>query len=106
MPQTGSGPISRDTVANAKSTLADAKDTLNSLKDDLRSSARKAGGAVRSRIDDGEEQVRRLAEKAGDRLEYAHDALADRIRERPLVYAGGAVAAGMLIGLILSARRS
>ncbi|MGE0829672.1 MAG: hypothetical protein AB7O04_10015 [Hyphomonadaceae bacterium] len=90
---------------SARAALADAKGAFENLKDDVQQTARKAKSALRAGVDYGEERIRRTAEGAAHQLEGAHDALADRIRQRPLMYAGGAAAIGVLIGLVLSARR-
>lgn len=92
-------------VSNAKSVASDAHGAFEHLKEDLRETASKATAAVRSGLHAGGAQVKRAVDMTSDRLDDVHRNVARRVRERPLAYTGGAVAAGIVIGLILAARR-
>lgn len=98
------GSAARRQLRGARESLDDARGAFETLKDDLTDAGRKAQGALKAGLHAGEERVRHAVEETADRVDDAHRALSTRIRQRPLLYAGGAVGAGLLLGLILSAR--
>ncbi|MGE0046000.1 MAG: hypothetical protein AB7J28_01960 [Hyphomonadaceae bacterium] len=108
MPHAANGAARRE-LRGARASLENARDhamsALDEVKDDLREASRKATHALKAGLDVGEERLRHAVDSTSDRIDDAHRALSTRIRQRPLMYAGGAIGAGLLIGLLLGARR-
>jgi ElaB/YqjD/DUF883 family membrane-anchored ribosome-binding protein len=92
-------------AANAKAELAHARSAFNTMKDDLRDSGRKARHALESGMDAGATSMRRVARQSARAMDNARREISTSVREHPLAYTGGAIAAGLLLGMLLRGRR-
>jgi ElaB/YqjD/DUF883 family membrane-anchored ribosome-binding protein len=95
-----------DIAGNAKAELAHARSAFNAMKEDLRDSSRKAQNALASGIDAGRTSMRRMFRQSSHAIDDVRRDVSTRVREHPLAYTGGAIAAGMLLGLLLRGRRT
>lgn len=84
-------------------------DTAARLSAEAQRSFQDAAKRFEKVVAEGLEQVRAqsrsYADNAGQHLDEAQRYVVDRVKERPLIAAGAALGAGLLIGLLLSSGR-
>jgi ElaB/YqjD/DUF883 family membrane-anchored ribosome-binding protein len=96
----------RDEIAaNAKAEYNQARSAFSAMRSDLRDTGRKAQHALASGIDAGRESMRQAMRRSSRAVENARREMSSRVRERPLVYTGGAIAVGVLLGMLLRGLR-
>jgi len=100
----------RDEIAaNAKGDYRtgydEARGAFAAMREDLRDTGRKAQHALGSGLYAGREGVRRAMRRSSRAIEDARREMSARVRERPLIYTGGAIAAGLVLGMLMRGAR-
>jgi ElaB/YqjD/DUF883 family membrane-anchored ribosome-binding protein len=85
------GDASARLTTEAQRTFADAKKRIEA--------------AVQEGVEQLRAQSRAYADTAGQQIDEAQRYVTERVKERPLAATGAALGIGVLIGLLLSARR-
>lgn len=83
----------------------DVMEDFAELRRDVSNLAEAAGHAARQRVDETRDRIERLGRGVRERASSGVNSLADNVREHPGAAIGATLGVGVLIGLLLSARR-
>jgi ElaB/YqjD/DUF883 family membrane-anchored ribosome-binding protein len=99
----------KGTQRSARAALPSQRGGTGEMLQRGREGLRHAGERVRQKAEHIGEHLRETAEHMGERVhhgyERSHDALSDTVRESPIAVGVGALAAGVLVGLLLPITR-
>ena len=88
-----------------RSTADDVLEDFAELSRDVSKLAEAAGHAARQEVDNTRDRIERLGRGVSERAGARVDLMADKVRAHPAAAVGATLGVGVLIGLLLSARR-
>jgi ElaB/YqjD/DUF883 family membrane-anchored ribosome-binding protein len=103
--ETGRGKRNGDARSELRSRATDVIDDVTELRKDLGHLAEAASKAARAEVTNAGKRIQGAGGELRTRASASAEMVADRVREHPGAAIGISVGAGVLIGLLLSARR-